>query len=87
MAVIVNLESLLRVDRISQSPAINRHWPSTGLTAVRRREADGGAERPTGANVTGALRLAERLGPAATIVTIMCDTGMRYLKSFAQAIG
>ncbi|QYD68023.1 cysteine synthase family protein [Paraburkholderia edwinii] len=40
----------------------------------------------TGANVTGALRLAERLGPNATIVTIMCDTGMKYLKSFAQAL-
>lgn len=39
----------------------------------------------TGANVTAALRLAERLGPDATIVTIMCDTGMKYLKSFAAA--
>lgn len=39
----------------------------------------------TGANVTAALRLAERLGPDATIVTIMCDTGMKYLKTFSQA--
>jgi cysteine synthase A len=38
----------------------------------------------TGANVTAALRLAERLGPNTTIVTIMCDTGMKYLTSFAQ---
>jgi cysteine synthase A len=38
----------------------------------------------TGANVTAALRLAERLGPRATIVTILCDTGMKYLKSFSQ---
>lgn len=38
----------------------------------------------TGANVTAALRLAERLGPKATIVTIMCDTGMKYLKTFSQ---
>jgi cysteine synthase A len=38
----------------------------------------------TGANVAAALRLAERLGPNATIVTIMCDTGMKYLKSFSQ---
>jgi cysteine synthase A len=36
----------------------------------------------TGANVIGALRLAERLGPGATIVTVMCDTGMKYLKTF-----
>lgn len=33
----------------------------------------------TGANVIVALRLAEQLGPDATIVTVMCDTGMKYL--------
>lgn len=36
----------------------------------------------TGANVVAALRLAGRLGPAATVVTIMCDTGMKYLQAF-----
>ena len=33
----------------------------------------------TGANVIAALRLAGQLGPDATVVTIMCDTGMKYL--------
>ncbi|RDI43247.1 PLP-dependent cysteine synthase family protein [Nocardia mexicana] len=33
----------------------------------------------TGANVIAALRLAERLGPRATVVTVLCDTGMKYL--------
>lgn len=33
----------------------------------------------TGANVIAALRLAERMDPGATIVTVMCDTGMKYL--------
>jgi cysteine synthase len=33
----------------------------------------------TGANVIAALRLAEQLGPDATVVTVMCDTGMKYL--------
>ena len=33
----------------------------------------------TGANVIAALRLAEELGPDATVVTVMCDTGMKYL--------
>ena len=33
----------------------------------------------TGGNVIVALRLAEQLGPDATIVTVMCDTGMKYL--------
>jgi len=40
----------------------------------------------TGANVVAALRLADRLGPGATIVTVMCDTGMKYLKSFSSAL-
>jgi cysteine synthase A len=37
----------------------------------------------TGANVVAALRVAERLGPGARIVTVMCDTGMKYLKGLA----
>ena len=32
----------------------------------------------SGINVAGALRLAERLGPGHTIVTILCDSGTRY---------
>ena len=40
----------------------------------------------TGANVIAALRLAERMGPGATIVTIMCDTGMKYLKTFGAGM-
>lgn len=35
----------------------------------------------TGANVVAALKVAERLGPAATIVTLMCDSGTRYLST------
>lgn len=40
----------------------------------------------TGGNVVAALRLAKRLGPGATIVSVMCDTGMKYLNSFAAAL-
>ena len=36
----------------------------------------------TGANVVAALRLAEQLGRDATVVTVMCDTGMKYLKTY-----
>jgi cysteine synthase A len=35
----------------------------------------------TGANVTAALRVAADLPPGATIVTVMCDTGMKYLST------
>ncbi len=40
----------------------------------------------TGANVIAALRVAEQLGPDATVVTIMCDTGMKYLKGLGAVI-
>ena len=40
----------------------------------------------TGANVIAALRLAEQMGPEATIVTIMCDTGMKYLKTYGAEL-
>ncbi len=33
----------------------------------------------SGANVVAALRVAQRLGPNATVVTIMIDSGLRYL--------
>ena len=33
----------------------------------------------TGANVVAALRLAERLGDGATVLTIIIDSGLRYL--------
>jgi cysteine synthase A len=40
----------------------------------------------TGGNVIAALRLAERLGPDATIVTVMCDTGMKYLGTYGAGL-
>jgi len=39
----------------------------------------------TGANVIAALRLAEQLGPGSTVVTIMVDTGMKYLSNAPKA--
>lgn len=33
----------------------------------------------SGINVVGAMKLAKQLGPGKTIVTILCDSGMRYL--------
>src|SRR5712692_3127889 len=35
----------------------------------------------SGANVVAALRVARRLGPDATVVTIMVDSGLRYLST------
>jgi cysteine synthase len=35
----------------------------------------------SGANVVAALRIAQRLGPGATVVTVLCDSGLRYLST------
>jgi cysteine synthase A len=35
----------------------------------------------SGANVAAALQVAERLGPGRNVVTVLCDTGERYLSS------
>jgi cysteine synthase A len=35
----------------------------------------------SGANVVAALRVAERLGPEATVVTLMCDSGLKYVST------
>jgi cysteine synthase A len=41
----------------------------------------------TGANVVAALRLADELPPGSTIVTVMCDTGMKYLRAYGAKLG
>jgi cysteine synthase A len=35
----------------------------------------------SGINVAGAMRLAENLGQGKTVVTVLCDSGLRYLSS------
>ena len=40
----------------------------------------------SGINVAGAIALAKELGPGKTIVTILCDSGMRYLSSLFNPV-
>jgi cysteine synthase A len=61
-----------RIEQVSTEEAV-------AMTMRLAREEGLFAGTSTGANVVAALRLAEQLGPDATIVTIMCDTGMKYL--------
>jgi cysteine synthase A len=61
-----------RVEQVSTAEAV-------AMTSRLAREEGIFAGASTGCNVVAALRLAERLGPGSTVVTIMCDTGMRYL--------
>ncbi len=39
----------------------------------------------TGANLVAAIRLGQRLGPEATVVTVMCDTGIKYISTALYA--
>ena len=52
---------------------------AVAMTARLAREDGIFAGISTGANVVGAHRLAERLGPDAVIVTLAVDTGFKYL--------
>lgn len=40
----------------------------------------------SGINVAGAIRLARELGPGNTVVTILCDSGLRYLSTLYNPI-
>jgi cysteine synthase A len=55
---------------------------ATAMALRLAREEGLFAGTSTGGNVIAALRLAEQLGPDATIVTVLCDTGMKYLKTY-----
>jgi cysteine synthase A len=50
---------------------------------VRRLNAEEGLclGLSSGINVAGAVRLAQQMGPGQTIVTILCDSGLRYLST------
>jgi cysteine synthase A len=49
------------------------------MTSRLAREEGIFAGISTGANVVGAHRLAERLGPDAVVVTLAVDSGFKYL--------
>ena len=51
------------------------------MTRRLAREEGLFAGTSSGANACAALRVAERLGPQATVVTIIVDSGLRYLST------
>jgi len=59
---------------------------ATAMAFRLAREEGLFAGTSTGCNVIAALRLAEELGPHSTIATIMCDTGMKYLKTYGAEL-
>jgi cysteine synthase len=63
------------IERVSTADA-------TAMALRLAREEGLFAGTSTGANVIAALRTAETLERDATVVTVMCDTGMKYLKTY-----
>jgi len=63
-----------RIEPVSSNEAV-------AMTLRLAREEGLFAGTSTGANLIAALRLAEDMAPDSTIVTVMCDTGMKYLST------
>jgi cysteine synthase len=67
-----------RIERVSTDEAL-----AMALRLAREEGLFAGTS--TGANVVAALRVADELGPGATVVTVMCDTGMKYLRTYGAS--
>ena len=78
--ITANLEGLVVDTQFRVPDAEGLHW-------VRRLNAEEGLclGLSSGINVAGAIRLARHLGPGATVVTILCDSGLRYLSTLYNA--
>lgn len=59
---------------------------ATAMALRLAREEGLFAGTSTGGNVIAALRLAEQLGRDATVATVLCDTGMKYLKTYRNKL-
>jgi cysteine synthase len=68
-----------RIERVSTDEA-------TDMALRLAREEGLFPGTSTGGNVVAAIRIAEQLGPEATVVSVMCDTGMKYLKSYGARL-
>jgi len=67
-------EMVNRIERVSTAAAKD-------MARQLARQQGVFAGTSTGANVVAALRVAQRLGSSATVVTIACDSGLRYLST------
>jgi cysteine synthase len=68
----------VRLDLIDEIEAVTDEEAFKTARALARQEGLF-AGPSSGANVAVALRIAERLGPGKRVVTILCDSGLRYL--------
>jgi cysteine synthase len=81
-----SLGSLLSVARspVTRASARSRRSQTDDAKEMARRIAREEAlfaGTSSGANVVAAIQVAERLGPEATVVTLMADSGLKYLST------
>jgi cysteine synthase A len=69
---------LWKPDVVDQIERVSTDDAKAMMSRLAREEGLFGGTS-TGANVVAALRLADQLPAGSTIVTVMCDTGMKYL--------
>ena len=65
------------VDEIVAVPTAD----AKAMTRRLAREEALFAGTSSGANVSAAIKVAERLGPGSTVVTLLCDSGLKYLST------
>ena len=68
-----------KLDQMAALGAQLTFVPSEGGRTTKKLILDLFAGTSSGANVVAALRVAQRLGPGATVVTLMADSGLKYL--------
>ena|SRR5688572_4424711 len=68
-----------QIEKVSTDEAV-------AMTLRLAREEGLFAGTSTGGNVVAALRVAEQMGRDTTVVTVMCDTGMKYLSRAQTAL-
>lgn len=68
-----------QIETVSTEEAINM-----AFRLAREEGLFAGAS--TGANVVTAMRVAEQMNTGSTVVTVMCDTGMKYLKTYGAKL-
>jgi cysteine synthase len=71
---------LYRADEVTEMLTVSTADAKAMARRLAREEAIF-AGSSTGANVTAALQVAERLGPGRTVATIVVDSGLRYLST------
>ena len=74
------LPPLWQPERVNEIQTVSTA-DAKAMTRRLAREEGLFAGTSSGANVVAAIRIAQRLGSGATVVTIVCDSGLRYLST------